>query len=250
MKNRICLTLLALILSFSLSAQEGAMKDANNLYQSGQYQKAIEAYESIINTNQEAPELYYNLGNAYYKTGDVPSAILNYERALLLSPGDRDIKYNLEMSRKMVVDKLEAIPQFFLNRWINSIIMTMSSNAWAWFSIVTFILVLLFALFFFFSISTSLKKLSFSLSIIFLFMSVTTFSFSYSQKQKLENRNQAIIFAPSVTIKGSPDDSGTDLFLLHEGTKVKVLETLGEWANIQVSDGNEGWITQSAIRII
>ncbi len=81
-------------------------------------------------------------------------------------------------------------------------------------------------------------------------MSVTAFSFSYSQKKKLENRNQAIIFAPSVTIKGSPDESGTDLFLLHEGTKVKVLETLGEWANIQVSDGNEGWIAQSAIEII
>jgi len=126
----------------------------------------------------------------------------------------------------------------------------MSSNSWAWFSIVTFILVLALALAFFFSSSASLKKLSFSLAIILLLVSVTTFSFSYSQKKKLENRDKAIIFAPSVTIKGSPDDSGTDLFLLHEGTKVKVLETLGEWANIQVSDGNEGWIAQSTIKII
>ncbi len=248
--NRIYLVLLALMFSFNLSAQEGSMKDANNLYQSGKFKEAVEAYENIIKTNQEAPELYFNLGNAYYKTGNVPAAILNYERALLLSPGDSDIKYNLEMSRKMVVDKLEAIPQFFLNRWINGIVMTMSSNAWAWVSIVTFILVLVLALAFFFSSTTSLKKLSFGLAIILLLMSVTAFSFSYSQKKKLENRNQAIIFAPSVTIKGSPDESGTDLFLLHEGTKVKVLETLGEWANIQVSDGNEGWIAQSAIEII
>lgn len=248
--NRIYLALLALIISFNLSAQEGVMKNANNLYQSGKYKEAAEAYENILNTNQEAPELYFNLGNAYYKIGNIPAAILNYERALLLSPGDSDIKYNLDMSRKMVVDKIEAIPQFFLNRWINGVIMTMSSDAWAWFSIVTFILMLVLALSFFFSSSTSIKKMSFSLAVILLIMAVTTFSFSYTQKKKLENRDYAIIFSPSVTIKGSPDESGTDLFLLHEGTKVKVLETLGKWANIQVSDGNEGWIAQSDIEII
>lgn len=248
--NRIYLALLALLFSLNLSAQEDLLKKANDIYKTGKYSEAVEAYENIVNTNLEAPELYFNLGNAYYKTGNVPAAILNYERALLLSPGDRDIKYNLEMSRKMVVDKIEAIPQFFLNRWITNITMNMSSDSWAWFSIVTFVLVLALVLAFLFSSSASLKKLSFSLAIILLLVSVITFSFSYSQKKKLENREHAIIFAPSVTIKGSPDDSGTDLFLLHEGTKVKVLETLGEWANIQVSDGNEGWIALSEIKII
>lgn len=248
--NRIYLALLAFLFSFNLSAQDDVLKNANEIYKTGKYKEAVEAYESIVESNKEAPELYFNLGNAYYKTGNIPAAILNYERALLLDPSDSDIKYNLEMSRKMVVDKIESIPQFFFDRWMNNIIQTRSSDSWAWFSIVTFIIVLVLALVFFFTSSSSRKKLAFGLAIVMFIISVIAFGFSYSQKQKLANREHAIIFAPSVTIKGSPDNSGTDLFLLHEGTKVKVLETLGKWANIQLSDGNEGWILIESIKII
>lgn len=248
--NKIYLALLALIFSFNLSAQEDLLKKANDIYKTGKYKEAVEAYENIVNTNLEAPELYYNLGNAYYKTGNIPAAILNYERALLLDPSDSDIKYNLEMSRKMIKDKIEAIPQFFLDKWINNIIMMQSSDSWAWFSGITFILVLIALLMFFFTSSSSVKKFTFTISILLIIISAIAMGFSYSQKKRLEKREHAIIFSPSVTIKGSPDESGTDLFLLHEGTKVKILETLGEWANIQLSDGNEGWISLEAIKRI
>ncbi len=240
--NKIYLVLLTLIFSLNINAQENLLQEANEVYKIGKYSEAVEAYENIVNSNLEAPELYFNLGNAYYRTGNIPAAILNYERASLLDPSDSDIKYNLEMSKKMIKDKIEGIPHFFINRWITKLIMTQSSDAWAWFSIITFILVLIALLMFLFTSSVSIKKFTFFISVLLLTVSVLAMSFSFSQKKRLERREYAIIFAPSVTIKGSPDKSGTELFLLHEGTKVKILETLGEWANIQLSDGNEGWI--------
>lgn len=244
------LIILSLVLLFSLFAKSQTMQDANMAYKSGDFKKAIVSYQGLLSQDLESASLYFNLANSYYKMNKLAPSILNYERALLLSPNDRDIKYNLRMSRSLVTDKIEEIPVFFLNKWMNSLIMLLTSDRWAVFSIVSFCFILCLLTFFFFSSSRRLKKMSFSLVLIFVLLSSSSAVFSSMQKNRLVERLDAIIFAPSVTIKGSPAESGTELFLLHEGTKVRVLEHLGEWTNIHLSDGNEGWLTTASIRVI
>lgn len=226
------------------------IEEANALYKAGKYQEAVDAYESILTQNLESSTLYFNLGNAYYKLNKVAPAILNYERAKLLNPTDRDINYNLRMSRTLVTDKIDTIPVFFLNRWMETLIMSLTSDNWAIVSVFSFCIVLALIIMFFFSSSRRIKKLTFSFSLVMLIFVISSAIFAKLQKTRLTEREYAIVFAPSVTIKGSPDNSGTELFVLHEGTKVKVIEKLGEWTNIQLSDGSEGWVSNKAISVI
>jgi tetratricopeptide (TPR) repeat protein len=241
-----------LLVSFSLMvwAEETPIEKANQLYQKGEFQKAIDTYEMVLSSHIEAPELYFNLGNAYYKTGQIAPAILNYERAKLLAPNDKDIKYNLKLARQSVLDKLEVLPDIFYKRWISGIRNAFHADVWAYFSISLFILSLLFACFYLYSNRSLLKKLGFFFAIIALGFSALTYSFSSEKSKDITIREHAIIFTPSVTVKGSPDDSGTDLFVLHEGTKVKVLESIGDWNNIELSDGNTGWLKKNDIEMI
>lgn len=223
---------------------------ANEHYKKGQYEKAIETYEQILEKGYEAPELYYNLANTYYKSNKITYSILNYERAKLLSPNDPDINYNLELARIHVVDKIEVLPQMLTTIWLNQLINLMPSDKWAIFSIATFIVfLLLFSLFLFLN-NITIKKISFYTGILLLFISIATFLCSYQQNEKITNRNSAIVFSPAVTVKSSPDDSGTDLFILHEGTKITVIDSLGSWQEIKLSDGNIGWLQASDIVLI
>ncbi len=243
--------LLALYLLMPAMAQEDQrLAKANELYTSGQFEEAINAYEEILKTGIESPEIYYNLGNTYYKSGLLPQAILNYERGKLLAPHDKDIDYNLELARSQTIDKIEQVGEFFLVKWISALRNKADSDTWAYISIAFFTGVILMLLLFYFSRTAALKKIGFFVGILFFFIFIFSFSFSYKQKQKLVNRQYAIIFAPSVTIKSSPDASGTEIFLLHEGTKVKVIDTLGEWNQIELSDGNKGWLNSSTIEKI
>lgn len=223
---------------------------ANEHYKKGQYEKAIETYEQVLKKGYKAPELYYNLANAYYKSNKITYSILNYERAKLLSPNDEDINYNLELARIHVVDKIEVLPQMLTTIWLNQLINLMPSDKWAVFSIATFIaFLLLFSLFLFLN-NITIKKISFYTGILLLFISLTTFLCSYQQKEKIINHNSAIVFSPTVTVKSSPDDSGTDLFILHEGTKLTVIDSLANWQEIKLSDGNIGWLQASDIVLI
>lgn len=242
--------ILSLVLLFSVFAKSQTLQDANMAYKNGEFKKAIQSYEGLLSQDLESYTLYFNLANSYYKTNRLAPSILNYERALLLKPNDRDIRYNLRMARSLVTDKIEEIPVFFLNRWMGNLISVFTSDTWAVFSIISFCLILIILTVFFFSSSRWFKKMSFSMALLFLVLSSSSAIFSSIQKNRLVDRVDAIIYAPSVTIKGSPAASGTELFLLHEGTKVKVIEHLGDWTNIQLSDGNEGWLTTSSIRVI
>ncbi len=240
--------LLALYMLLPVMAQEDQrLEKANELYTTGKFEDASKAYEEILKTGVENPQIYYNLGNSYYKSGLLPQAILNYERGKLLAPQDKDIEYNLELSRSQTIDKLEKVGDFFLSRWVGTLRDKADSDIWAYLSIALFTGVILMLFLFYFSRTAALKKISFFVGILSLFLFIVSFSFSYKQKQKLVNRQYAIIFAPSVTVKSSPDASGTEIFLLHEGTKVKVVDTLGEWRQIELSDGNKGWLNASTI---
>jgi len=240
-----------ILLTFAFIGLKGqTMKDANILYKSAKYKEAVIAYESLLAQDLESSSLYFNLGNSYYKLNKVAPAILNYERAKLLNPADRDINYNLKMAQTLVTDKIEGIPVFFFNKWMENLTMLFTSDSWAIFSIISFGIMLILLVFFFFSRSRRIKKLMFSISIVMFLCVITSVIFASLQKTRLTNRAYAIIFAPSVTIKGSPSESGTELFLLHEGTKVKVLEKLGDWTNVQLSDGSEGWVNNEALSVI
>ncbi|MCD7976305.1 MAG: tetratricopeptide repeat protein [Tannerellaceae bacterium] len=231
-------------------AQDLAIKEAEVAYTKEDYQTAIQLYEEILSTYGESAPVYYNLGNAYYKAGEVAPAILNYERALLLEPGDADIRFNLQMARQRAVDKIEPLGTFFLTRWFKNLENMGGADSWARLGIGSFILFLGCLLLFFFSRWIRLKKIGFYLGFIFLIITIFANIFGYNQKYELVHRDSAIVFSPTVTVKSSPDASGNDLFILHEGTKVHIKSTLGEWKEIELEDGHVGWMPGKDMKVI
>ena len=244
--------LLGLLLGWflPLCAQESTLKEAEEAYAKEDYTQAIELYESVLKSYGESAMVYYNLGNAYYKAGKVAPAILNYERALLLNPGDSDTRFNLQVARQKTVDKIEPIGEFFLTRWIGTVEDVYSADGWAKWGVASFLLFICCLVLFFFSKWIRLKKIGFFAGICFLLISLVANLFADSQQDKLLHRADAIVFASTVTVKSSPDASGTDLFILHEGTKVTIKSTLGEWSEIQLEDGNVGWMPSKEIQQI
>ena len=230
---------------FAIDA-DSLVQAGNRYYVSNDYQKAADTYQLVIDSGFVAPELYFNLGNAYYKMNNYALAILNYERALLLAPANKDIRFNLELANAHVVDKIDIIPEFFLKRWIRDLIRVATSNTWAILSISAFVLFLILLITYLFSAKRFIKQSSFFLFILSFMLSVICFVFSAQRMRMLEERQSAIIIAPSVTAKSSPNEYGTNLFILHEGTKVEVLDGVDLWNEIKISNGNKGWIQKSA----
>ncbi|MGE4289685.1 MAG: tetratricopeptide repeat protein [Salinivirgaceae bacterium] len=232
------------------NGQQQLVDSAANFYAASQFEKAIAAYHQVIDNGYESAELYYNLGNAYYKSNKIPQAITNYERALKLAPGDEDILFNLQLANTHVVDKIEVLPEFFLTSWWNRFVQLFSSNQWALISISTFIAGLVLLLIFFLSGRVVARKLSFWMAVLLIFVSIFTFNFSRKQKWFALNEPEAIIMTPSMVVKSAPSESGTELFLIHEGLKVKVTDKLGDWREIKLSDGNKGWVKQDDLIVI
>lgn len=226
------------------------LAQANRLAIDGSYAEAIEKYESILADGSENATLYYNLGYAYYKTGHLSKAIVNLERAKILNPNDEDIQYNLEVAYSQTVDKIDELRPVFFVRWISAAEHLFSSDTWA----VAFLaaLFLFFACFFAFLFAKRLvyRKIGFFAGLFMMLVSCLSFAFSATLRSERIDRDAAIIFAPSVTLTTSPDDNGTELVVLHEGTKVRILSRIGEWCEVRLADGNVGWIKDSYIEII
>ena len=242
---------LMVLFSWGVKADDGNNRliEANTKYAEEDYEAATATYEDILQGGESAA-IYYNLGNAYYKQGRLGPAILNYERALLRDPGDEDIQYNLEMARNQTIDKFESVGRFFLLEWIDDLRSLGNTNTWAYASIVCFIIALILTGAFIFARIGWLKKAAFYSGIVVFIVTIVAFNFSRSQREKLITHDYAIIFSPSVTVKSTPDESGTELFLLHEGTKVKIKRKLGGWIEIQLEDGNVGWISSTSAESI
>jgi len=219
-------------------------------YQNSKYEQAIEIYETVLSGGYESAELYYNLGNAYYKSNKFPYAIANYERALKLNSTDEDILFNLQLANTHVVDKIEVLPEFFLKSWGQSLVRIFTSNQWAIISIASFIIGLVLILLFFLSDSPLMRKLTFWIGLLLIIEAGFSFNFSGKQKKAVLNEPEAIIVTPSVVVKSSPDAMGTELFLIHEGLKIKVTNNNGEWSEIKLSDGNKGWVKTSDFIVI
>lgn len=225
-------------------------KQAEELYAAGSYSEAADIYNKLLSTGKESADLYYNLGNCYYKLGDNTHAIINYERALLLDPRDASTRYNLKMAQKAIVDKIEVLPELFLVRWYKNLETAFSADQWGYISVVIFVIFLIMAALFFYSSSVLIKKMGFIIGIVMFFFTIGSIYFATKQNNRISEREYAIILAPSVTVKGAPNASGTSLFLIHEGLKVRIIEELGNWYNIRLADGNEGWVAKSDIEII
>jgi tetratricopeptide (TPR) repeat protein len=235
---------------FSQDELPAKFKKGVEYYSSSNYQEALKEWTDIYNTGYRSATLDYNIGNAYFKLNNIPGAILFYERALLLKPADNSINYNLQIARSLVVDKFNEIPQLFFVRWFDFLSLLLRTNTWAVFSVISFILFLLLLSVYIYSSRYRLKVLSFWLALLLLIVSASSLAFTMRNKSLVYDSRKAIIFAPSVNGKSSPDNSGTDLFVLHEGSKVSVEDTVGDWYEIKLSDGNKGWVPANSLTII
>lgn len=242
---------LLLLLWLPLAAHADVTKaEADSAYASGHFQEAIQGYETLLKQGVSA-DLYYNLGNAYYRTDDITHAVLNYERALLLSPGDKDIRHNLQMARSKTIDKITPESEFFFMTWWRSLVNLMSVDVWAQLALGFLALAILFALAYLFSERIWLRKVGFFGATFLLFLFVVSNVFGSFQKRELQHRRGAIVVGAAVNVKSTPAQQGTDLFILHEGTRVTITDNqMKHWKQIRVDDGKEGWIEASKIEII
>jgi tetratricopeptide (TPR) repeat protein len=254
MKLKIHIISLIIIMIFSLPAftqeQEEKFRQGAEYFSAGSFEKALDVWTSLYKTGYRSAELNYNIGNAYFKMNNIPGSILYYERASLLKPADEDIKYNLQIARTLVVDRFEEIPELFFVSWYNFMSLVLSSNTWARISIATFIMCLIFLSLYFYSSKYRLKVLGFWFALLMVVVSLSSLALTLRNKNLVYNSREAIIFSPLVNGKSSPDNSGTDLFLLHEGTKVTVEDEVGGWFEVRLSDGNKGWIPSNSLEII
>jgi tetratricopeptide (TPR) repeat protein len=219
-------------------------------FTSGNSQEALKIWTDIYNTGYRSSDLEYNIGNAYFKLNNIPAAILFYERAYLLNPADENINYNLQIARTLIVDRFQEIPELFFVRWYNFISLFLSTNSWARISVTSFILCLLLLSLYIYSTKYRHKVIGFWLAAFFFILSFSSLTFSIRNKTLVYDSHKAIISSPLVNGKSSPDTSGTDLFILHEGTKVTIEDEVGEWFEIRLSDGNKGWVPVNSLNVI
>lgn len=243
-------TAMSAIVMYSQENKTQKFKKGIEYYTSANYKDALKEWTDIYNTGYRSASLDFNIANAYFKLGNVPGAILFYERALLLKPADDDINYNLQIARTMVVDKFEEIPELFFVRWFDFLSLLLSSNVWAVLSILTFIMVLICLSIYIYSSRYRLKVLGFWIALLLFIISASALAFTVRNKSLVFDSHKAVIFAPIVNGKSSPDSSGTDLFVLHEGSKVTIEDSVGDWYEIKLSDGNKGWIPSNTLTII
>ena len=246
--SAMAVVLLAMLLPMQAMAVTKANADAE--YTKGNYQQAIKDYEELLKQGVSA-ELYYNLGNAYYRADNITRAIINYERAFMLSPGDEDIRFNLQLAQSKTIDKIAPASEMFFVTWYQSLVNLTSVDRWAYVAIVSIILVLLLVLIYLFADNLRLRKVGFFGAIAFLVLFILANIFAYQQKRQLENRNGAIVIAPSASVKKTPADNSETTFVLHEGTKVKITDkSISKWVEIEIADGRNGWVTNDRIEEI
>lgn len=220
---------------------------ANALYNEGKYDSALVTYNQILDQEMASAALYYNVGNTYYKLREYPMAILNYEKALQLDPNNEDIRTNLQIANLKVVDKIEPVPTLFFVKWWNNLRMLFSANAWAAVSLGLFALLLLCIFLFFTSRSTGLRKTGFFTGLIVLLLLVVSVLFSVQKYNGLRHQDEAIVMTPTITVKSSPSESSVDLFVLHEGAKVAILDVANDWNKVKIANGSVGWLPSNSM---
>jgi len=252
MMKKLLISFLVLGCSLQLIAQtfNSDIEAANKAYNKEKYNDAITLYNKVLEKGEYAPDLYYNLGNCYYRIANYPMAILNFERAKKLNPADADIDFNLKITNTKIIDKIETVPQLFFVKWWILLSTLLSYDYWA---IVSIIAISLFFIILFIYLSSNtyqIKKVSFWLGFSMILITVFSIHFALRQYNNINAQNQAIIFTPTVTVKSSPDEKGADKFVIHEGTKVMLLDELNNWVKIKIANGSNGWVEKQCFEII
>lgn len=249
--KRILFVILVLTISSAYSfAQINEFESANKAYTQEKYNEAIVLYNKILEKGIVSSDVYFNIGNCYYRLSNFPMAILYYEKAKKIDPADGDIDMNLKIANTKIIDKIEPIPQLFFIKWWIIITNLFHFDIWALISV--FATAIFFILLFFYLINKTYngKKILFWLSFTSFLIIILSSIFAYTQYSNINNKDEAIVFTPTLTVKSSPDEKGIDKFVIHEGTKVKILDELNNWVKIKIANGSNGWIEKHNVEII
>lgn len=250
--KEILITAFILLPVLSLYAQtpEEMMKQANAYYQSEKWDEAIESYEQVLNNGLESAPLYYNLGNAYYKKGVIGKAILNYERALKLEPGNDDAEFNLNLANARTVDKIREVPKLFLLEWWDMLVAFLTPSGWAFIVFIFFLLFLVSIGLYLLSGNLTLQKTSIYSGIVSIAILVITIVLLISSVDRKTSYDYGILLTDIVTAKGGPGEGDSDAFVIHEGMKFEIQDQVDQWSMIKLPDGKVGWIPQSTFEQI
>jgi tetratricopeptide (TPR) repeat protein len=244
MKNIFYILLLTTQIFF---AQSGFEK-GNDLYQKGKYDLAAKEYELVLKTNKESVELYFNLGNCYYKLQKTALAIYNYEKALILDPTNKETLNNIKFAQKQTIDEIKVVPKVGFAKLIRDFTGIYPFDTWAWITIGFATLFFLFFLGYYLSQRVVIKRIFFFGMFVIILLILISISAAFFEKSHFDNEKPAIVFAASAEVRSEPQSASASIFVLHEGTKVYVAETLENWKKIQLTDGTEGWIDSKAIK--
>ncbi|HLG34694.1 MAG TPA: tetratricopeptide repeat protein [Bacteroidia bacterium] len=252
-KNALLALILLFCSSMELIAKESAdskFTKANTLFQKQDFEGAVKGYFEVLRYDSTSPEVWFNLGNAYYRLGDFPKAILSYERAKKISPADEDIEFNLHVANLHTTDKIDPLPRIFYLRWIDVASYLFSLSDWAVTIVILFVLIIIFILCYFLIPSIAIRKTSFYFGVVSFLLVVSSYNLALHQRHLIYGTERAIIISASVYVKSSPDEKGTDLFILHEGTKVDLLDELNDWKKIRIANGSIGWVRENTFEVI
>ena len=232
-----------------LSAQNDSLS-ATEYYNDGAYSKAVDNYQEILNNGEHSAALYYNLGNCYYKLNQIAPSIYYYEKALLLKPNDREVKNNLAFAQQMTLDAIEPLPESGISRIYNSVIGLLSFEQWAYLAVVLVILFVLAYLFFYYLRYASHKRIAFTIALVSVIMACISVVFAFFQRDNYLDDKPAIVFAPETRVMSEPNNRSSEVFVLHEGTKVSVIDELEDYNRISLADGKSGWIPAEDIKML
>lgn len=247
MKRRTLFLLFIVVAVNSPAITDSLYNRANDLYQEGDYEKALNLYREVLDAGVESPDLYYNMGNAAYRSNSIGYSMLYYEKALKMEPTHEDARHNLEFVSRYRVDAFDPVPEFFLKTWIRVMVQSMSERTWSVLALALFVVLMISILVYLFSHRLVLKKSGFFTALFGLLFFIISLLAARASHRDIIKPESGIIISPSVVVRSSPSEAGTELFILHEGTRVQLNEEVSEWQNIRVIDGREGWIAASEL---
>lgn len=242
--------LILLLGTISIAQNEALFEQGNTLYNDGNYTEAIEKYQAILDSGKHSAELYFNLGNAYYKLNNIAPSIYYYEKALQLAPNDPDILNNIAFARNMTIDVVDTIPEIGFSKFVKTFTNMFSFDTWAKISVGLVILFVILFLGYYFSYTSIKKRLAFVGSLAAVVLACSALSLAFHKYNLDKNDKPAIVFAKESQIKSEPNLRSTEAFKLHEGTKVQILDTVNNWKKIKLADGKTGWIVSDDIKAL
>ncbi|WP_323789110.1 SH3 domain-containing protein [Psychroserpens sp.] len=225
-------------------------EEANALYNDANYTEALEKYKAILDSGEHSAELYFNIANSHYKLNHIAPSIYFYEKALLLKPNDKDIKNNIAFARNMTIDAIDSVPEVGISKLIKNATNMLSFDAWAMASVVFVLLFVVLFIAYYFTYSTSKKRFAFVTSNLSILLAFVSLGFAFHKFKLVSNDQPAIVFAQETKIKSEPNLRSSEAFVLHEGTKVQVLDTVSNWKKIKLSDGKIGWVMNDDIKML